>query len=711
MKKKQFKFKGVVLACCLAAAMPLGMTTPFEINAVAQVGAYTVDITPSAGVVDKVGYVKTQIEGALAGNDVVRVTGQVELDASADSIEINIPQGKKLIWEASITGRSVNDLLKIKSTGTGADFEMVSGSLKSEAHTALSAPDRNGNVNFTVKGGEIISGIYSSAPTVKFKGEGHFNMTGGKIINYGADYALSLQPKVNMDYNITGGTLIACGTKNTADFVRKNEVIGLVAPSSINTNVNVDAKKTNIICWDKEGYNNRIPLINYVSGYDKRDLKVYPGSSTEVSWVNDNGVAAIRYTNPTGESGMAAVQGGVGVENIDFPSIVDAVYDKAEHGLDNAAAPDGSNIEFKYKDADGNISSQKPVNAGEYEVSAKLSATYGDYEVSLGKLKIDKRPVTVEVPNKEIKANEDLPNDFSDYTVTNLANGDNKEDAIMSTPAFTWGTDGKSVGEFNVSTVTPISYKDNYKAAATALKGVLKVKAADVNPGTQPKTPEDKPKTPENKPKTPEDKPKTPEDKPKTPEDKPKMPEDKPKMPEDKPKTPENKPKTPEDKPKTPEGKPQQPKTSDKNKPVPDKATPSVPKKPDNSRGGRTGGGSGGGKRSGRDSGGSKKGGSAKNKNTNTAEAGTWISDAKGWWYKEANGSYPKLTWKEISYNGVKSWYYFDEQGYMATGWRLINGKWYYMYEKTEKQYVKGSMAYNTNIGEYKVGSDGAWIK
>ena len=654
IKKKQFKFKGLVLACCLAAAMPLGMITPFEINAVAQVGTYTVDITPSAGIVDKVGYVKTQIEGALAGNDVVRVTGQVELDAAADSIEINIAQGKKLIWEASITGRSVNDLLKIKSTGTGADFEMVSGSLKSEAHTVLSAPDREGNVNFTVKGGEIISGRYAGAPTVKFAGKGHFNMTGGKIINHGADYALSLQPKVNMDYNITGGTLIACGTKNTADFVRKNDVIGLAAPTSINTNVNVDAKKTNIICWDKEGYNNRIPLINYVSGYDKRDLKVYPGSSTEVSWVNDNGVAAIKYTNPTGESGMA-VQEGVGVENIDFPGIVDAVYDKAEHGLDNAAAPDGSNIEFKYKDADGNISSQKPVNAGEYEVSAKLSATYGDYEVSLGKLKIDKRPVTVEVPNKEIKANEDLPNDFSDYTVTNLANGDNKEDAIMSTPAFTWGTDGKSVGEFNVSTVTAISYKDNYKAAATALKGVLKVKAADVNPGTQPKAPEDKPKAPE--------------------------------------------------------GKPQQPKTSDKNKPIPDKATPSVPKKPDNSRGGRTGGGSGGAKRSGRGSGGSKKGGSVKNKNTNTAETGTWISDAKGWWYKEANGSYPKLTWKEISYNGVKSWYYFDEQGYMATGWRLINGKWYYMYEKTEKQYVKGSMAYNTNIGEYKVGSDGAWIK
>ena len=47
----------------------------------------------------------------------------------------------------------------------------------------------------------------------------------------------------------------------------------------------------------------------------------------------------------------------------------------------------------------------------------------------------------------------------------------------------------------------------------------------------------------------------------------------------------------------------------------------------------------------------------------------------------------------------------------MATGWKLINGKWYYMYEKTDGAHIKGSMAYNTNIGEYKVGSDGAWIK
>ena len=38
------------------------------------------------------------------------------------------------------------------------------------------------------------------------------------------------------------------------------------------------------------------------------------------------------------------------------------------------------------------------------------------------------------------------------------------------------------------------------------------------------------------------------------------------------------------------------------------------------------------------------------------------------------------------------------------TGWKLVNGKWYYFYES-------GAMAYNTTIEGYAVGSDGAWIQ
>ena len=692
MKKKQFKFKGVVLACCLAASMPLGITTPFEISAMADVVAHNVDITPPAGTTDKASYIKTAIENALAAHDIVRVSGNAQMEPTANSIEITIPQGKKIIWEASITGSAANVLLKIKSTGTGGEFEMVSGTLRSEAHSALASTDRNGYTNFTIKGGEIISGKHASAPTVNFNGKGRFNMTAGTIINYAADYALTLQPKADTNHSITGGTLLACGEKNAADIKANNDVIGLAAPPSINSSVDIDAQRTNIICWNKTVYNNRTPVIRYVAEHDSRDILAYPGSQTKFMWTKENGNAAIKYTNSNGESGSIVLDEAA-VENIDFPNVSDAVYDKSGHGADNFEAPDHSNIVFKYKDAQGNISSDKPVNAGEYEVTTKLSPTYGELEVNLGKFTINKRPVTVEVADKEINVNEALPNDFSDYSVSNLANGDNREDAIMQMPSFTWGTDGTSVGEFNISTSTAINYTKNYMPASIALRGVLKVKAAQSN-SQQPQqqgTPQQQPQTPDTQPNKSQQN--------QTPEKKP------------------NKPQTSEKQPQIPQ-QPEKKKPSDivtpgksgsEDNKAHGKATPSVPKKPDNNGGGRRKGrnsGGGSGRGSSRDS---KKDKSAKN--NNKPLAGTWINDAKGWWYKEPNGAYPKSTWKQIDYNGIKNWYYFDEQGYMATGWKLINDKWYYMYENTEKGHIKGSMAYSTKVGEYKIGFDGAWIK
>ena len=75
-----------------------------------------------------------------------------------------------------------------------------------------------------------------------------------------------------------------------------------------------------------------------------------------------------------------------------------------------------------------------------------------------------------------------------------------------------------------------------------------------------------------------------------------------------------------------------------------------------------------------------------------------WQKDDKGYWYARANGSYPKGEFEYIDEN--KSWFYFDESGYMyadkwlkhtdghwyyfdkdgymATSWKKINNKWYY---------------------------------
>ena len=78
-----------------------------------------------------------------------------------------------------------------------------------------------------------------------------------------------------------------------------------------------------------------------------------------------------------------------------------------------------------------------------------------------------------------------------------------------------------------------------------------------------------------------------------------------------------------------------------------------------------------------------------------------WMHNANGWWYQNADGSYPVNQWKSISGN----WYYFDGNGYMyEQGWHWINGNCYYMYSS-------GSMASNTWIDGYYVNSSGAWVQ
>ena len=80
-----------------------------------------------------------------------------------------------------------------------------------------------------------------------------------------------------------------------------------------------------------------------------------------------------------------------------------------------------------------------------------------------------------------------------------------------------------------------------------------------------------------------------------------------------------------------------------------------------------------------------------------------WKKDGTGWWYQNANGSYPKNKWEKI--NGA--WYYFDARGYMlANSWVKDNGKWYYVGSTgamKANDWVKGK------AGEwYYMGADGA---
>lgn len=82
------------------------------------------------------------------------------------------------------------------------------------------------------------------------------------------------------------------------------------------------------------------------------------------------------------------------------------------------------------------------------------------------------------------------------------------------------------------------------------------------------------------------------------------------------------------------------------------------------------------------------------------AQAGVWICDARGCWYRNADQSYTVNDWQLIQ----EKWYFFDESGYRKTGWIPWKNQWYYCG-------ADGVMLTNTTTPDgYYVGGDGAWI-
>ena len=81
-------------------------------------------------------------------------------------------------------------------------------------------------------------------------------------------------------------------------------------------------------------------------------------------------------------------------------------------------------------------------------------------------------------------------------------------------------------------------------------------------------------------------------------------------------------------------------------------------------------------------------------------DSGKWILDSKEWWYKRADGTYPKAEWMQDK----GKWYYFDNEGYMKKGWILWNAKWYYLGEN-------GDMLLDTITPDgYRLDKDGVYI-
>lgn len=57
------------------------------------------------------------------------------------------------------------------------------------------------------------------------------------------------------------------------------------------------------------------------------------------------------------------------------------------------------------------------------------------------------------------------------------------------------------------------------------------------------------------------------------------------------------------------------------------------------------------------------------------AASARWVRSGARWWYRRANGSYPRNGWERVG----GRWYLFDGAGWMRTGWAKVSGKWYYL--------------------------------
>ena len=60
-----------------------------------------------------------------------------------------------------------------------------------------------------------------------------------------------------------------------------------------------------------------------------------------------------------------------------------------------------------------------------------------------------------------------------------------------------------------------------------------------------------------------------------------------------------------------------------------------------------------------------------------------WIKNTVGWWYRYKDGSWPANCFADLRWSQGISTFYFNERGYMVTGWQKIEGKWYFFDEKS----------------------------
>ena len=93
----------------------------------------------------------------------------------------------------------------------------------------------------------------------------------------------------------------------------------------------------------------------------------------------------------------------------------------------------------------------------------------------------------------------------------------------------------------------------------------------------------------------------------------------------------------------------------------------------------------------------------------NSNSTGAWLKDNVGWWYINADRSYTINNWQQINGN----WYYFDNRGYMMTGWLKspYSGKWYWLSKEDGSNLGKMLTSQWVDNNRYYVDGSGVWTQ
>ena len=182
---------------------------------------------------------------------------------------------------------------------------------------------------------------------------------------------------------------------------------------------------------------------------------------TEITFVPEDGTQFYYDGQTEIDFDFNVTNGYVNIKGKDFeptPTLTgtgEVTYDKQAHTISVNNLPEGATVTWSKKDADGNYNSLATpsfTSAGTYEVKAEISKTGYNTVTLEGKLTINPKEVTVNVPTVESKPYDGTPATEKIQAALNAAKVEGVETGDTVTPTFqSWSVDAVNADKYSVT--------------------------------------------------------------------------------------------------------------------------------------------------------------------------------------------------------------------------------------------------------------------